>query len=139
VSSPAVAERLRRARDVIDGTGPIVTERLGTLAFEHLDRLVARAAALLDTNGRLVRTFLQGRRELEWFDPTGGTVVFPRLRDVADSSTLAARLLIERETAIVPGRFFEAPQHFRLGFGGPTAALKGGLDALGRALDDRAW
>jgi aspartate/methionine/tyrosine aminotransferase len=139
LSSPALAERLRRTRDVVDGTGPIVTERLGVLAFEHLDRLVRRAKALLDTNGRLARNFLRSRSELEWVDPAGGTVMFPRLRDVADSSVLAARLLLERDTAIVPGRFFEAPAHFRLGFGSSTEQLTGGLEALGDALDRRAW
>jgi aspartate/methionine/tyrosine aminotransferase len=122
----------------VDGTGPIVTERLGVLAFEHLDRLIGRARALLDTNGRLVRRFLHGRSELEWVDPAGGTVMFPRLRGVADTSAFAARLMDERGTAIVPGRFFEAPAHFRLGFGGTTETLKAGLDALGGALDQPA-
>jgi aspartate/methionine/tyrosine aminotransferase len=138
LSSPALAERLQRTRDVVDGTGPIVTERLGVLAFEHLDRLIGRARALLDTNGRLVRRFLHGRSELEWVDPAGGTVMFPRLRGVADTSAFAARLMDERGTAIVPGRFFEAPAHFRLGFGGTTETLKAGLDALGGALDQPA-
>ena len=37
LSSPAVARRIRRARDVIDGSGLIATERLATLAFAQLD------------------------------------------------------------------------------------------------------
>lgn len=139
LSSPAVAERLRRARDVIDGTGSIVTERLATLAFAQLDRLIARSVALLAVNGALVRAFLHGRPELEFVDPRGGTVAFPRLRDVADASRFAERLMNERQTAIVPGRFFEAPPHFRVGFGGATGALGGGLDALAAALDGREW
>ena len=134
-----MAERLRRARDVIDGTGSIVAERLATLAFSQLDRLIARSAALLAVNGPLVREFLHTRPEIEVVEPRGGTVVFPRLRDVADSSRFAERLLRERETAIVPGRFFEAPAHFRVGFGGETDALRGGLDALDAALDGREW
>jgi aspartate/methionine/tyrosine aminotransferase len=139
LSSAAVAERLQRARDVIDGTGSIVTERLATLAFSQLDRLIARSAALLAVNGALVRKVLYSRPELELVEPRGGTVVFPRLRDVADSSRFAERLLNERATAIVPGRFFEAPAHFRVGFGGATGALGGGLDALSAALDGREW
>ena len=62
-----------------------------------------------------MREFLHARPELELVEPRGGTVVFPRLRGVADSSRFAERLLHERETAIVPGRFFEAPAHFRVG------------------------
>ena len=139
LSSAAVAERLQRARDVIDGTGSIVAERLATLAFSQLDRLIARSAALLAVNGPLVREFLHARPELELVEPRGGTVVFPRLRGVADSSRFAERLLHERETAIVPGRFFEAPAHFRVGFGGETGALLGGLEALNAALDGHEW
>jgi aspartate/methionine/tyrosine aminotransferase len=139
LSSPEVAERIRRARDVIDGTGSIAAERLGTLAFAQLDRLTARAASLLETNGRLVREFLRARPELEFSDPAGGMVVFPRIRGVADTTAFAERLLIERETAVVPGRFFEAPAHFRLGFGTSTDAVRGGLAAIACALDEQTW
>jgi len=134
LSSEAVAARLRRARDVVDGTGSIVAERLSVVAFEHLDALHARARGLLATNMPLVRDFLTRRPEAEWIDPRGGTVVFPRLRGVKDTTRFAERLLAERETAIVPGRFFQAPSHFRLGFSGPTESLRGGLEALGAAL-----
>jgi len=139
LSSAVTAERLRRARDVVDGTGPIVTERLAALAFHQLERLIARSKRLLHANGALLREFLRGRPELAWIDPRGGTVVFPRLREAADTTTFADRLLRERDTAIVPGRFFDAPSHFRIGFGGTTEALRGGLAALGAALDARAW
>jgi hypothetical protein len=43
LASPAVAERIRRARDVVDGTGSIVVERLAVVAFAQIDRLLARA------------------------------------------------------------------------------------------------
>jgi hypothetical protein len=134
LSSEAVAARLRRARDIVDGTGSIVAERLSVVAFEHMDALHARARRLLSTNMPLVRDFLNRRPEVEWVDPRGGTVVFPRLRGVKDTTRLAERLLAERETAIVPGRFFQAASHFRLGFSGPTESLRGGLEALGGAL-----
>ena len=39
IASPALTYRVRRARDVVDGTGSIVAERLAVLAFEHLDAL----------------------------------------------------------------------------------------------------
>ena len=138
ISSPDVAERIRRTRDMVDGSGPIVTERLATLAFAHIAQLQARTAALLNTNGPLVRAFLTSRRtDLDWI-PSGGTVVFPRVRGVEDSSAFAEHLLDRYETAVVPGRFFQAPQHVRIGFGCATASLQGGLEALGAALDELA-
>jgi len=139
LSSETIAERLRRARDVVDGTGSIVAERLSVVAFEHLHQLHARTRTVLDANTPLVRDFLQARPELECPPPTGGTVIFPRLRGVDDTARFAARLLTERDTAIVPGHFFQAPAHFRIGFSGPTDQLRGGLERVGAALGDRAW
>jgi aspartate/methionine/tyrosine aminotransferase len=139
LSSEAVAERVRRVRDVVDGTGSIVTERLSVLAFAQLDKLIARSRAILGGNGALVREFLQSRPELEYVEPAGGTVVFPRIRGVDNSDRFAERLMQDRETAIVPGRFFGAPAHFRLGFSGATEPLRGGLAAVAAALDAREW
>lgn len=139
LSSPAVAERLRRTRDVVDGTGPIVTERLSVLAFEHLDALHARAKKILATNFPRVRDFVAGHPELQWVPPQGGTVAFPRILGVDDTTRFVERLVAERETIVVPGRFFEAPAHFRLGFSGRTEVVEGGLAHLGQALAARAW
>jgi aspartate/methionine/tyrosine aminotransferase len=134
LSDPAVAERIRRARDVIDGTGSIASERLATLAFAQLPRLARRASELMTANHALVREFLSQRPELETMLPKASTVVFPRLRGVDDTSRFAEHLLTHRATAIVPGRFFEAPAHFRIGYGVATDTLRGGLAQISDAL-----
>ena len=139
LSSPDIAERIRRARDIVDGNGSIIAERLATLAFAQLDRLTARANALLAANGALMREFFQANPELEVTVHERATVAFPRIRQVEDTTRFAERLLAEREVAIVPGRFFEAPRHFRVGFGGPTESLRIGLAAIADALAARAW
>ena len=139
LSSAATAQRLRRARDIVDGGGSILTERLGVVAFRHLDQLIERAQALLGVNGELVRDALSNQHALEWVDPAAGTVVFPRIAGVADASRFVERLLAERQTAVVPGRLFESPSHFRLGFGGTIESVRNGLEALTAALNDRAF
>lgn len=135
ISSPAVAERLRRARDVVDGTGSIVAERLSVVAFEHLDALLARTRALLGANLPLALDFVRSRDELRCVEPGGGTVLFPRLEPVDDVTPFVERLRLERDTTVVPGHFFQAPRHFRLGFSGATADLREGLARLGQTLD----
>jgi aspartate/methionine/tyrosine aminotransferase len=135
LSSPAVAERIRRARDVIDGTGSIAAERLATLAFAQLPKLMSRATALIEANLPVVRQFFQALPELDVVLPHTSTVVFPRLRDGTDTSAFAERLLAERGTAIVPGRFFGAPSHFRIGFGTSAAVVQAGLHELQAALE----
>jgi aspartate/methionine/tyrosine aminotransferase len=139
IAAPPLAERIRRARDVIDGNGAIPAERLATLALEQADRLLARATALLTANRQRLRAFLDGSPELEYVDSGRGTVVFPRIAGVDDSTTFVDRLFAERDTAVAPGHFFEAPAHFRIGIGGPADTLDRGLTALRAALDARAW
>ena len=137
LSSPALAERIRRARDVIDGAGAIVAERLAVVAFEQLDALAARASALIATNAAIVREFLHGRADVEAVVPDTSTILFPRLRGEDDTSAFAGRLQTELDTAVVPGRFFEAPAHIRIGLGTTPEILRGGLARLGTALAQR--
>jgi aspartate/methionine/tyrosine aminotransferase len=42
------------------------------------------------------------------------------------------------ETSVVPGRFFEMPEHFRIGIGGTTENVREGLARMGAALDELA-
>lgn len=139
IASPEIAERIRRARDVIDGNGAIPAERLATLAFAQLDRLIERARSLLAANTASLRSFLAASPELEYVDPAGGTVVFPRLRGIADATQFVDRLAKDYDVAVAPGHFFESPAHFRLGIGGAPAAVDAGLTQLRAALDARVW
>lgn len=135
VAPPAVVERVRRARDVVDGVGAFPAEALSAVAFDHLEALHLRSRALLSGNLALVRAFMATRRDLTWVEPGGGTVCFPRVESLPDAEPLA-RLLLERyDTAVVPGHFFGAPQHVRLSFGGARESLSRGLQAVGAALD----
>ena len=136
IASPALTYRIRRARDVVDGTGSIVAERLATLAFAHLDGLTTRARGILARNKALADAFLRTRADLEWVESTG-TIVFPRIRGVEDARPFVDRLMRERRTAVGPGFFFDAPAHFRLGYGGETEQIRGGLERLRAALDAR--
>ena len=52
IASPAVSARVRAMRDVIDGSGPYVAERLSLTAFEHIDRLRSRARQILADESR---------------------------------------------------------------------------------------
>ncbi|HSS43924.1 MAG TPA: pyridoxal phosphate-dependent aminotransferase [Thermoanaerobaculia bacterium] len=135
LASREITERIRRARDIVDVSGAIPAERLAHVAFQNLDRLTARARKLVEQNASLVRSFLESRRELE-FAPSRTTIVFPRFRDGRDAGPFVERLFAEHGVALVPGSFFDAPPHFRISFGGSTAKLTKGLEAVGRCLDD---
>jgi aspartate/methionine/tyrosine aminotransferase len=135
LASPELTERIRRARDVVDVWGPIPADRLSVLAFRSLDRLAARARALIESNSRLVKDFFDGRSGVECAR-SRSTLVFPRLSGAEDAHDFVQRLLERHETAVVPGAYFGAPAHFRVSFGGSTLSLRQGLEAIGRCLEE---
>ena len=67
--------------------------------------------------------------------PSSGAIVFPRLRGRSDARPFVDALMRDYGTAIVPGSFFDAPAHFRLGYGGDTDTLRAGLERVAAALD----
>jgi aspartate/methionine/tyrosine aminotransferase len=135
IASPEVAEAVRRVRDAMDGVGPIPSDTIATYAFSRIDRLEARARGILQPNLECVARFIASRSELQWVQPPGGNVAFPRLAAQTDTRALAERLERDHDTAIVPGAFFEAPSHFRIAFSCARSTLEGGLERIGHALD----
>jgi len=61
-------------------------------------------------------------------------LLFPRLKR-GSVDQLCSLLHAKYETTVVPGRFFEMPDHFRVGIGGETETFAAGLEHLGKALD----
>lgn len=135
LADPETTERMRRVRDLVDAVGSFPSELLAYLAFETLPTLRERARGILVPNLRRLQAFMDGREQLEWVPPAGGSVGFPRLKDAEDASAFVRYLRKEQDTGVVPGRFFEAPSHFRIALGGEADTLEGGLRRLGHALD----
>jgi aspartate/methionine/tyrosine aminotransferase len=134
IASPSVSGRMRQTRDIIDGSGPYVAERLSFTAFEQIDRLRARARQILDENLTVVRAMAQAHPRLEWLEPAAGTTAFPRVRDVDDTQGLVDRLVRDYDTIVVPGHFFQSPQHIRISFGGKPPMVREAVARLDRAL-----
>jgi len=133
LAQPELVARMWQIVDITYGAPVHLAELLGVIALDNLNRIRDRARVLLETNRRLVNDFLAAHRELECEPSRFGTTIFPRLRKgrTADFVTL---LREKFETSVVPGEFFEAPHHFRLGLCGITETLKGGLERLDAAL-----
>ncbi len=137
LASPALAKRMWLLNDLFGAVAAHPAERMSVMAFDHLEHFRHRARLLLAANRIVLDAFLDSRPELECFRPPAGTVVFPKLAN-GDPETFLNLLREKYETTVVPGTFFEMPQHFRIGIGGDTAILKAGLERLSAALDDFA-
>lgn len=134
LASPRRSARIRETRDIVDGSGAFAPEQLAVRAFAKIDELRARARAILSANLSLVTIMAAAHPRLEWLAPAAGTTAFPRVTGVDDTTALVDRLIADYDTVVVPGRFFQAPQHIRISFGGRSDMLAEGLSRLDRAL-----
>jgi len=81
----------------------------------------------------LLRDFLGQQSAVSAVPTEWGTTSFPRLlRGNADA--FLERLRSQYDTSAVPGRFFEMPDHFRIGMGVNTEMFAEGLNRIGCAL-----
>jgi len=135
LAEPELAQRIRLLHDIFGAVGPQPSERLSVVALKKLPKFVTRARKILESNRTGLRDFLDSREELVGRLPSFGTTCFPRLAkgNVDDLWTL---LNDKYETAFVPGRFFEMPQHLRIGMCAETHLFDEGLRNLGAALDE---
>jgi aspartate/methionine/tyrosine aminotransferase len=135
LADPELARRMWRIDDLFAANPPHVAEQLSVIALDHLPAIAARAKALLATNRALINAFLESRTDLEGGRLEGGTTTFPRLAR-GNVDELCSMLRERYETTVVPGRFFEMPDRFRVAIGCPTETLREGLARLSRALDE---
>src|SRR6266542_3459736 len=107
--------------------------RLSVIAFRHLDLLRERARRIVDADRKLLRDFLKQQPALSAAETQWGTTSFVRLLN-GEADALLERLRSESDTSAVPGRFFEMPDHLRIGIGVNTEMFAEGLNRIGRAL-----
>lgn len=129
-----LATRMWHLHDIHCGTYSYPAEALSVIAFQKLPQISARMQSMLDANRKLLREFLGRRGDLECFWPEYGTVVFPRLKS-GNVDALCDLLRGKLDTTVVPGRFFEYPDRFRIGVGGATESVRESLLQLERGLD----
>ena len=134
IAEPQLVRRMRQIVDFTYGSNVHPAEQIAVIALDHLDHLRRRAQRLLEINRALVNQFLAGRPELDCPPSRFGTTIFPRLR-LGRANEFVKLLREEFETSVVPGEFFEQPQHFRVGFSGATETVRGGLERISTALD----
>jgi aspartate/methionine/tyrosine aminotransferase len=134
LAEPALAERMWRLNELFGVAQAHPAERLGCIALAHLATVAEGTRELLERNRALANAFFRSRDDIDCPPMAGGITAFPRLIH-GDVDRLHDLLRGRFETSIVPGRWFEAPAHFRIGVGGRTEMVEEGLERLGAALD----
>jgi aspartate/methionine/tyrosine aminotransferase len=135
LAEPDLAERMWRLIDLYYSVQPFVTDRLSLLAFDRLPSLRARADSLMAANRASYREFLADHPALDQVISDIGTTVFARVR-AGNVDAFCEHLRARYDTGVVPGRFFERPDHIRIGLAGEPATTREGMARLAQALSE---
>jgi len=133
LAQPDLAWKMRRLNDLYSATPVYPGELLSVAAFENLDLLRERARRIVEADRKLLRDFLTQQDGVSAVETKWGTTSFLRLLN-GEADAFLDRLRSEFDTSAVPGRFFEMPDHFRIGMGVNTEMFAEGLNRSGRAL-----
>jgi len=126
------------AKEQISICGSVVDEEVAFQALSQRDAWLPEVQGRIREALAVVRAWMAGEELMEWVEPGGGVVSFPRIKlDVpVDVDGFYRRLTEEFGTYVGPGHWFEqSRRHFRLGFGYPLPdELRGGLAGISHAL-----
>jgi hypothetical protein len=137
LAAPPLHERLRPALILYENTVSRLAQAASARAFAHLDVYRQRARDRCRANRAWVEAFaapLLAQGVIEGRVPSQGCVYFPRLLSQPETQTFAQALAAATGVIVVPGAFFGAPAHIRIGYGGDTARLQAGLARLSEHL-----
>ncbi len=118
-----LVERLLAAKEQVSITGSIVDETIALRARRMRDAWLPGILAGIEERLGVVRDWVAAEDLVEWVEPDGGVVCFPRIRGDVDVDTAAFhRILLDDHATIVgPGRWFERPDaYMRIGYGWPA-------------------
>jgi hypothetical protein len=133
LAQPDLAWKMRRLNDLYSATPVYPGELLSVAAFEHLDLLRERARHIVEADRKLLRDYLTKQSQISAVSTEWGTTSFVQLLN-GNADAFLERLQSEFDTSAVPGRFFEMPDHFRIGMGVNTEMFAEGLNRISRAL-----
>ena len=134
----AVMHRFLCAKEQIGICGSVVDEAVAAQALRGADVWVAGNQTRLAAAFAAVKAWMVAEPLLEWVEPSGGCVCFPRIRADAgvDIAAFYRSLNDDHGAYVGPGHWFEqSDRYFRIGYGWPTPQeLAGGLDAISASL-----
>jgi len=133
---PPLTREMRKIIDYTNVEGVYIGEQISARILGQLDSIKQKLMGQMVANRRQVESLIEDEDNLDWVEPAGGVVCFPRVQSEGGGDRLAELLYQKHETSLVPGRFFEDPHHFRLGFGVDPKILAAGLENIRNALRD---
>ena len=134
LAQPDLIRAIWQLNNLVAASAAHPAEIISAAAFEYLDILRDRARQVVDADRAALQTFLDAQPKVSAVRTEFGTTSFLRLK-AGGADGFLTRLRAEYETSAVPGRFFEMPDHVRIGMGVDHDMFVEGLRRFGQALE----
>ncbi len=125
------------AKEQIMLCGSVVDEEIAARYLAHRKKHLPAVKKEIRAKFGILKSWFGAQSDLEWVEPSGGVVSFPRIRDPRVNPDRFYRVLNERyKTFVGPGHWFETDRRYmRIGFGWPSRSeLSEGLANVSRAF-----
>jgi aspartate/methionine/tyrosine aminotransferase len=126
LAQPDLARAIWQLNNLFASTPVHPGELLSVAAFEHLNMIRERARKIVEADRAVLARVLG-------VDGPHGTTAFVRMKR-GNADDFLARLRAEYETSVVPGRFFEMPNHIRIGMGVDNEMFAEGLRRVAQVM-----
>jgi aspartate/methionine/tyrosine aminotransferase len=133
-------ETFLAAKEQICITNSVVDEEIAFQYLKRKEELFAPNRTTIKRNFNILKHFMEHQNVLEWVEPQGGCVCFPRIKkDIQlDTDKFHDILLHKYSTYIGRGHWFEEdPGYMRIGYGWDTSEnLEKGLQNILKAIEE---
>lgn len=133
-------ETFLAAKEQIFICNSVVDEEIADHFLAKKDQFFPKIQAHIRTNIETMKAWIEKNDYLEWVEPCGGCVCFPRIKPSinVDLDNFYKFLNESYKTFVGPGHWFEMDRRFmRIGYGWPSnQELDGGLQCITKAIED---
>jgi aspartate/methionine/tyrosine aminotransferase len=134
-------ERFLAAKELIFICNSILDEAIAAdFYLNQKEEFLKNIQDHVNTNFEVLRSWMHNNTHMEWVEPQGGCISFPRIKPEVniDIANFYHILKETYKTFVAPGHWFEVDKRFmRIGFGYPTnQEFKAGLQCIANAIKD---
>jgi len=136
----ALMETFLAAKEQIFICNSVVDEAIADRFLDRKGEYLPKIQDQIKKNFEIVNGWMNNNNTLEWVEPKGGCVCFPKIRSNIniDIDQFYSLLNESYKTYVGPGHWFEMDRrHMRIGFGWPSPEeLEGGLQCITKAAEE---
>jgi capreomycidine synthase len=135
LAKPDILLRCVRIREYTNLNLSPLNQYIAQKVVEHLDDLLSRRLLQARENLQTLDVWITAHSNLvEWVRPQGGVSAFVKIKGMDDTTDFCRALAEDQHVFLLPGMCFDYPSYLRIGFGGSSVHLQGGLARLAHFL-----